>query len=436
MGFYRATIKMALKKCYSLVALLSPDMAEDIKVLITQHFRAMKGDSTENMIIRKKVIRQSSPKIIIDLSCISYIDAGTGIQRVVNNVYANIVKIKGENEIIPGRDWQGTYTTSRKYHAGAFHLKFDGIEYRLSLYKGDRLLLLDSIWDFYKDFTLLLSYADKRGVQVSTVVYDLLPILYPKLFPSENSVNNFRQWQNLSLSQCDNVLCISRTVADAVADYYRTARIKRDKPLRLYYFHMGSHFEEVKGQVRKQIVDFVSQDNVFLMVGTLEIRKGHVMVLEALEKMKKQGKSIKLLIIGHDGWKNNEFMKRLQRFSFDDVLWVQDATDAELHWAYRHVSAVIAASRDEGFGLPLIEAAYFGVPIICSDIPIFREVTEGYATFFKVMDSDSLAETLVRWMNTEVHPDSRKIRLYSWKESAQEILDIMDGKVKPYKVLQ
>ena len=86
--------------------------------------------------------------------------------------------------------------------------------------------------------------------------------------------------------------------------------------------------------------------------------------------------------------------------------------------------------------MPLIEAAYFGVPIICSDIPIFREVTEGHATFFKVMDADSLAETLIKWMKAEVHPDSKKIRLYSWKESAQEILDIMDGKVKPYKVLQ
>lgn len=435
MGVHRATMKEALKKCYSLVAFASPDMAEEIKEVIFSCYENLTGKSAGQIIIKKKKFRSHSPKIIVDVSFISFSNLGTGIQRVVNNVYTNIARIR-EKDVIPGRVLHEIYITSRKYHDDVFHISYDGREYRLPFYEGDKFLLLDSIWDYYKDFNAILPQAKESGTQISAVVYDLIPILYPELFSSEQFVNNFRQWQNLSLSQCDNVLCISRTVADAVANYYKSARIKRDKPLSLYYFHMGSHFEEVKGQVRKEIADFVSQGNVFLMVGTLEIRKGHVTVLEALEKIRKQGKSAKLLIIGHDGWKNNEFMKKLQNFSFGDILWIQDATDAELHWAYRHVSALIVASRDEGFGLPLIEAAYFGVPIICSDIPIFREVTEGHATFFKVMDSDSLAEILIKWMHTEVHPDSKKIRLYSWKESAQEILDIMDGKVKPYKVLQ
>ena len=435
MGVHQAAIKKALKKCYSLVAFASPDMAEEIKGKILHCYEILTGKPTGQIIIKINPIRSNSPKVIIDVSDISFSDAGTGIQRVVNNIYSNISNIR-EKQVIPGRDWRKLYITSRKYHDGLFHVPFDGKEYRLPFYKGDEFLLLDSIWNYYEDFTNIIASARVSGVKISTVVYDLMPILYPELFPAGPGIDNFRQWQDLSLSQCDNVLCICRTVADTVADYYKSAQIKRDTPLSIYYFHMGSHFEEVKGQVRKEITDFVSKGNVFLMVGTLEIRKGHVMVLEALEKIRMQGMSAKLLIIGHDGWKNNEFMKKLQSFSFSDILWIQDATDAELHWAYRHVSALIAASRDEGFGLPLIEAAYFGVPIICSDIPIFREVTEGHATFFKVMDADSLAETLIKWMKAEVHPDSKKIRLYSWKESAQEILDIMDGKVKPYKVLQ
>ena len=83
----------------------------------------------------------------------------------------------------------------------------------------------------------------------------------------------------------------------------------------------------------------------------------------------------------------------------------------------------------------MVEAAHFGLPLICSDIPVFREVTQGNADFFKVMDADALAKCLIKWMQAEQHPDSRNIRMYSWQESAREFLDIMEGKVEPYKIL-
>ena len=103
---------------------------------------------------------------------------------------------------------------------------------------------------------------------------------------------------------------------------------------------------------------------------------------------------------------------------------------------FRHTGALIAASLQEGFGLPLVEAAHFGLPLICSDIPVFREVTQGNADFFQVMGAEALAECLLKWMQTDRHPDSRKIPIYSWQESAREVLDILEGKIEPYNVLQ
>ena len=173
------------------------------------------------------------------------------------------------------------------------------------------------------------------------------------------------------------------------------------------------------------------------MVGTLEPRKGHMIALQAFSKILKEGRQdCRLLIIGHNGWKNDEILNQIALPAYKDkVLWIQDAADEELRWAYAHSNALIAASRDEGFGLPLVEAAHFGLPIICSDIPIFREVTQGNADYFKAMDADDLARCISKWMETENHPDSGKIHIYTWQEAAQEILDIMDGNEDPYKVL-
>ena len=115
---------------------------------------------------------------------------------------------------------------------------------------------------------------------------------------------------------------------------------------------------------------------------------------------------------------------------------MQDASDEEVQWAYRHCSALVAASHDEGFGLPLVEAAHFGLPIICSDIPIFHEVTEEHATFFREGDAADLARVIRMWIDEDVHPDSSLIPTHTWRESAKAILAILHGKVEPYRVVE
>ena len=89
--------------------------------------------------------------------------------------------------------------------------------------------------------------------------------------------------------------------------------------------------------------------------------------------------------------------------------------DDEVQWAYRHCSALVAASHDEGFGLPLVEAAHFGLPIICSDIPIFHEVTEDYATFFHEGDAADLARTIRAWMDAALQPEASRLQTLTWR---------------------
>ena len=239
---------------------------------------------------------------------------------------------------------------------------------------------------------------------------------------------------------CDAVVCISQTTADLVAEYYKETKLKRKKPLNLYYFHMGSnivHSENREQIARPEIMKFVKQTKTFLMVGTVEPRKGHEIAIEAFKLLVKENKNVQLLIIGHNGWKNDEFRKLLEDNKLgESIMWISDASDEELNWAYRNAEALIAASKDEGFGLPLIESAQFGLPIICSDIPIFKEVAGVNATYFKAMDILALKETIVEWLKVDKHPESKKIKLYTWAESAREILDIVNGNIKPYKILE
>ena len=58
----------------------------------------------------------------------------------------------------------------------------------------------------------------------------------------------------------------------------------------------------------------------------------------------------------------------------------------------RRATACIFPSHSEGFGIPIVEGAVFGLPVICSDIPVFREITDGHASFFDPNDANQLAQ--------------------------------------------
>ncbi len=383
------------------------------------------------------VLLREMPGLLIDVTETTKHDAGTGIQRVVNNIFYEIYKYKDERHVIPVQNYHKQFITSNKY-AKRYLGEAEKPEYILPLQKEDKILLLDSSWEYAEDFSHILERAKNKNVLFFAVVYDLFPLQYPELFDTTAFVEMFTSWHNMILKNADSVLCISKTTADVVDWYYKKKQFKRNKPLNLYYFHMGADVPGKTQEARPKIQDFVKSAKTFLMVGTLEPRKGHMIALQAFRKViQEKEHDCRLLIIGHNGWKNDGIKNQLALPEYKDkVLWVQDAADEELRWAYAHAGALIAASKDEGFGLPLVEAAHFGIPIICSDIPIFREVTQGHADYFKAMDADDLARCMSEWLQTEAHPDSRNIRIYTWQESAQEILDIIDGKVEPYRVLE
>lgn len=95
-----------------------------------------------------------------------------------------------------------------------------------------------------------------------------------------------------------------------------------------------------------------------------------------------------------------------------------------------HASALVTASYDEGFGLPLAEAMRAGTPVVCSDLPVFREVTGGHAQFFDPASPRTFAEALRALEDSQVREEvvtagRRHVEGYSWDSSAQRLLDLM-----------
>ena len=170
---------------------------------------------------------------------------------------------------------------------------------------------------------------------------------------------------------------------------------------------------------------------MFLVVGTLEPRKGQAIALDAFDALWAEGFPGKLLIVGSKGWHVTALVERLHthREWGSRLLWLEDASDAELARAYGHCAALLNPSYAEGFGLPLSEAARAGKPVLCSDIPVFREIGGDGAMYFHVNDPAALAQAVRDFRSGRMHPDSTAILQTSWAQAAQSIVDVvLDGR--------
>jgi alpha-1,2-rhamnosyltransferase len=109
------------------------------------------------------------------------------------------------------------------------------------------------------------------------------------------------------------------------------------------------------------------------------------------------------------------------------LFWIGDASDAELQFAYREASALIFPTWAEGYGLPIIEAAYFGLPVLCSDLLVLREVGGEHAIYFPRGEPASIAGAIRMFLNGEVQIDPAGIKRLSWAESAYQLLGLVQN---------
>lgn len=165
----------------------------------------------------------------------------------------------------------------------------------------------------------------------------------------------------------------------------------------------------------------------FLMVGTIEPRKGHAQTLAAFEQLWADGDDSRLVLVGKQGWKMDEFAQQLRQHpqAGKNLLWLEGASDEYLEKIYARADCLIAASECEGFGLPLIEAAQHKLPVLARDIAVFREVAGEHAAYFCARQPQELAQALRDWLRlfaAEAHPRSDSMPWLSWRDSARALL--------------
>jgi len=391
-------------------------------------------------------ITKASRQLLVDVSATCRNDLKTGIQRVVRALVQQLVlapplgyRVEPVYLTDQGGQWHYRYArdwTSRSLGLSGTFLPDDPVDYSA----GDLMLIAD--------FTGGYAVAAERagvfeklkisGISIHFVVYDLLPIQMPHVFPPNSF--GYVEWLQALYRVADGALCISQAVAAELSAWAESSSPPRTRPIKIDWFHLGADIESTiptKGfqigsdKTLKRIAAVPS----FLMVGTIEPRKGYLQTLDAFTQLWQQGFDINLVIVGNEGWSGlpddmrrtiPEIVERLRTHPElgKRLLWLSGISDEYLEKVYAASGCLIAASEGEGFGLPLIEAAQHKLPIIARDIPVFREVAGGYAFYFRGLAAEDLANAIVDWLAVNSKGGCQKsegMHYLSWQESAFQL---------------
>lgn len=353
-------------------------------------------------------------KIVFDLTALD--ERPTGIARVAEAVAKAYISNYPENKYV---------LLFNKNIPDRFPIKnsFDNVEVVL-LHSRNKILRLFTLPRYLKeidaDFILCCAFPgplllnDKRVV---SIIHDLNPWKFPKTMKLYNRI----MWKLLikhALKTNSLILNDSRTISEEINKEFGCGRLC---PIPLGINVSAKEDDRILEKYG------LAYDKYILSVSTLEPRKNLKLLLNAFSRIK-ENCNIRLVLTGAVGWKLEDAIGSVSEDLKSRIIFTGYVSDEELKSLYVNAKFFVSTSVYEGFGMPLIEAVKNNLPIIVSDIPVYKEITANKAIYFKSNDETSLIEILeesIRKTNLRASKEFSELRSvaasYNWDEYVREL---------------
>lgn len=258
-----------------------------------------------------------------------------------------------------------------------------------------------------------------RHYKLIFTLHDMIYYHYPKAPIGLPPLVRFVWWafhhaywpQRLLLNQSDYIVTVSETSKTAIAEHHLTKR-----PIGVVYNAPSPlPVSDQPQPLKKELVymgSFMPYKNVETLIRAVELLPDYTLHMASRITPARR--------------------TELERYSKSprQVQFWNGATDEQYAALLSRASALVTASKDEGFGLPLIEAMSLGTPVICSDIAIFREVAGDAACFCPADSAEAFAAAVRQLEDAEtrqryIDAGHKQAQHFSWDDSAQRLLKIM-----------
>jgi glycosyltransferase involved in cell wall biosynthesis len=163
----------------------------------------------------------------------------------------------------------------------------------------------------------------------------------------------------------------------------------------------------------------------FIMIGTIEPRKNHLLILNLWRELRTElgANAPRLVVVGARGWENENVIDMFERSPLlrGVVSEHRRLSDDELVSSLMSARALLMPAFAEGYGMPLAEALALGVPALCSDIAVFREVGQGVPEFMHPLDGPAWRSAILDYCDeTSARRQAQMTRLKDWRPTSWE----------------
>jgi glycosyltransferase involved in cell wall biosynthesis len=386
-------------------------------------------------------------RILIDLSQFSSYPAHTGVQRVLCELLSHWpaealsadigVQCAGEYRVLPLEQTAAFLQRLFKEipaDGGRQDLKAAVDSFVSS--QTERRLSFEDLQVSYEGYFLpeptfrseilsvLSQWQDNRNANVFVLLYDILPQTHPEVYGAPHQLFTSRYFRLVARSQ--NVACISVATRHQLEHRLRRCPAPNSIALDLGADSLAPH------PLRQE-----AMRPTFVMVGTVEPRKRHEVVLQAFDRLWDAGRDYRLIVFGGAGWCEPEFLSSLRSRSGRDhrFTWHESASDKDIAQEMRKASAAIYISELEGYGLPAVEALAAGCPLIAAaNLPALAGLDPKGQIRLPVVNADTVAAAVEKVADGSTRRrlsiEASDLQLPTWERFARDLTDWIDATLR------
>ena len=241
---------------------------------------------------------------------------------------------------------------------------------------------------------------EKLNIKTVVTIHDLIFERFPKTYHLDERYTH--RWKiKRACKIADAVIAISEQTKNDLIELYGVSPQK----ITVCYQSCNPIFEKTISEIEKNNVKKKYQlpDQYFLFVSSITARKNLIAICRAMIILK-DTLAIPLVIIGDGKIEKNEVKQLMKENGIEHrLLFLNElsaakedsfTSAADFPAIYQQALALVYPSIFEGFGLPILEAMWSGLPVICSSVSSMPEVAEDAALYFSPEDTNQLAQHL------------------------------------------
>ena len=233
-----------------------------------------------------------------------------------------------------------------------------------------------------------------------------------------------------AVKHAKKIIVPSQVTKKDLIDFYKC------KPEKIHVIPLGfsAKSADVNSDEEQKVIGNWGLDigHYMLYVGRIEHKKNTDTLIKAFCLFAEKIPEIKLVLAGFIGRGGEAILNSIPDNIKDRVIVTGYVSDEQKHALMRNAMCFAFPSRYEGFGLPLLEAMHYNLPIIASKIPTSYEIAKENALFFEVDDFERLASLMAEVTSNESlraemiknHADT--LKRYSWENCAKQTLAVLN----------